>query len=83
MGVVLHQLNYGADRHVNQQLLALERVNERLFLLYKPILITQVICGHVGVLKQVFLCYHRLDINMFFLLVIYTPSCYLKCTANS
>lgn len=54
MGVVLHQLNYSADRHVNQQLLALERVNERLFLLYKPILITQVISGHVGVLKQVF-----------------------------
>lgn len=82
MGVVLHQLNYSADRHVNQQLLALERVNERLFLLYKPILIAQVICGHVGVLKQVFLCSHRLDINMCFLLVIYTPFCYLKCTAN-
>lgn len=49
MGVVLHQLNYSANRHVNQQLLALERVNERLFLLYKPILIAQVICGHIGV----------------------------------
>lgn len=78
MGVVRHQLNYSADRHVNQQLLALERENERLFLLYKPILIKQVICGHVGVLKQVFLCSHRLYINMYF-----TPFCYLKCTANS